>query len=92
MILRPINDRVIIRPLAPEEKTKGGLIIPDTAKTEQVKGYAIAVGKGKDGNLMTVAEGDLVIYGKYAGQEIEFGSEKYIVVREDEILAIIERE
>ena len=64
--MKPINDRVIVKPASAEDKTKGGIIIPDTAKEKPQRGEVIAVGPGKDGNLMTVAKGDIVLYGKYS--------------------------
>ena len=73
--MKPINDRVVIKPATAEESTKGGIIIPDTAKEKPQRGEVVAVGPGKDGNLMTVQVGDVVLYGKYAGQEINFEGE-----------------
>ena len=70
--MKPINDRVVVKPASAEEKTVGGIIIPDTAKEKPQKGEVIAVGPGKDGNKMTVKKGDIVLYGKYAGQEINY--------------------
>ncbi len=87
--MKPIADRVIIKPAPAEEKTKGGLIIPDTAKEKPQRGEVVAVGPGKDGNLMTVAPGDIVLYGKYSGQEISYEGQDYLIMREDEILVII---
>ena len=87
--MKPIADRVIIKPAAAEEKTKGGLIIPDTAKEKPQRGEVIAVGPGKDGNLMTVSVGDMVLYGKYSGQEITYEGNDYLIMREEEILVII---
>ncbi|MCY7327704.1 MAG: co-chaperone GroES [Saprospiraceae bacterium] len=87
--MKPIADRVIIKPAAAEEKTKGGLIIPDTAKEKPQRGEVIAVGPGKDGNLMTVAVGDLVLYGKYSGQEISHEGHDYLILREDDILVVL---
>ncbi|MCB0638012.1 MAG: co-chaperone GroES [Lewinella sp.] len=87
--MKPINDRVVIKPSAAEETTKGGIIIPDTAKEKPQRGEVVAVGPGKDGNLMTVAVGDVVLYGKYAGQEINYQGEDYIIMREDDILVIL---
>ena len=88
--MKPIADRVIIKPAPADEKTKGGLIIPDTAKEKPQRGEVIAVGPGKDGNLMTVQVGDLVLYGKYSGQEISFEGTDYLIMREDDILCVIE--
>ena len=87
--MKPIADRVIIKPAAAEEKTAGGLIIPDTAKEKPQKGNVVAVGPGKDGNKMTVKKGDTVLYGKYSGTEISHEGDDYIIMREDEILVIL---
>ncbi len=87
--MKPIADRVIIKPAPADEKTKGGIIIPDTAKEKPQRGEVIAVGPGKDGNLMTVTAGDVVLYGKYSGQEISFEGQDYLIMREEEILVII---
>ncbi|MCC6414135.1 MAG: co-chaperone GroES [Saprospiraceae bacterium] len=87
--MKPIADRVIIKPSAADEKTKGGLIIPDTAKEKPQRGEVIAVGPGKDGNLMTVQVGDLVLYGKYSGQEISYEGQDYLIMREEDILCIV---
>lgn len=91
MKMKPINDRVVIKPASAEEKTKGGIIIPDTAKEKPQRGTVVAVGPGKDGNLMTVQEGDTVLYGKYAGQELNYEGQDYLIVREDDILVILDR-
>ncbi len=88
-MMKPIGDRVVIKPAPAEEKTKGGIIIPDTAKEKPQRGEVVAVGPGKDGNLMTVQVGDIVLYGKYAGQEINYNGEDYMIMREDDILVII---
>lgn len=88
--MKPINDRVIVKPAPAEAKTKGGIIIPDTAKEKPQRGEVIAVGPGKDGNMMTVRKGDIVLYGKYAGQEFNFKGNDYLIMREDDILVIIE--
>ena len=87
--MKPINDRVVIKPAKAEEKTSGGIILPDTAKEKPQKGKVIAVGPGKDGNAMTVKQGNTVLYGKYAGQEIHYKGEDYLIMREDDILVII---
>lgn len=87
--MKPINDRVIVKPASAEEKTKGGIIIPDTAKEKPQRGEVIAVGPGKDGNKMTVSKGDTVLYGKYAGQEFSYKGVDYLIMREDDILVII---
>ncbi len=87
--MKPIADRVIIKPAPADEKTKGGIIIPDTAKEKPQRGEVVAVGPGKDGNMMTVTAGDIVLYGKYAGQEITYEGQDYLIMREDDILVII---
>lgn len=87
--MKPINDRVVVKPAAAEEKTKGGIIIPDTAKEKPQRGEVIAVGPGKDGNLMTVQVGDIVLYGKYAGQDLNYEGNDYLIMREDDILVIL---
>ena len=87
--MKPINDRVVVKPAAAEEKTTGGIIIPDTAKEKPQKGEVVAVGPGKEGNKMTVQVGDTVLYGKYAGQEISYQGQDYLIMREDDILVII---
>lgn len=89
MKMRPINDRVVVKPAPAEEKTKGGIIIPDTAKEKPQRGEVVAVGPGKEGNLMTVAVGDVVLYGKYAGQQIQWEGDDYLIMREDDILVIL---
>ena len=88
--MKPINDRVVVKPAAAEEKTKGGIIIPDTAKEKPQRGEVVAVGPGKDGNLMTVQVGDTVLYGKYSGQELNHGGNDYLIMREDDILVILD--
>jgi chaperonin GroES len=87
--MKPINDRVVVKPAQAEEKTKGGIIIPDTAKEKPQRGEVVAVGPGKDGNLMTVQVGDIVLYGKYAGQELNHNGADYLIMREDDILVIL---
>ncbi len=89
-MMKPINDRVVVKPAPADEKTKGGIIIPDTAKEKPQRGEVVAVGPGKDGNEMTVSKGDIVLYGKYAGQEISWEGTDYLIMREDDILVILE--
>lgn len=89
MSLKPINDRVVVQPAPADTKTSGGIIIPDTAKEKPQKGKIIAVGPGKDGNKMSVKKGDTVLYGKYAGQELEYQGKEYLIMREDDILVVI---
>ncbi|NJL74313.1 MAG: co-chaperone GroES [Saprospiraceae bacterium] len=88
--MKPINDRVVVKPAPADTKTKGGIIIPDTAKEKPQRGEVVAVGPGKDGNMMTVSVGDIVLYGKYAGQELNYDSQDYLIMREDDILIILE--
>ena len=87
--MRPINDRVVVKPALAEEKTQGGIIIPDTAKEKPQRGEVIAVGPGKDDNKMTVSIGDTVLYGKYSGQEINYEGDDLLIMREDDILVIL---
>lgn len=87
--MRPINDRVVVKPAPAEEKTAGGIIIPDTAKEKPQRGEVVAVGPGKDGNAMTVKKGDTVLYGKYSGQELSYNGDDYLIMREDDILVIL---
>ena len=94
MKLKPLNDRVLVKRLESEEKTAGGLFIPDTAKEKPSKGEVVAVGPGKtadDGKLipMAVKAGDQVLFNKYAGTEIKLDGVDHLVMREDDILAII---
>ena len=89
MKLKPINDRVVVKPAPADEKTKGGIIIPDTAKEKPQRGEVMAVGPGKDDVKMTVKGGDIVLYGKYAGQELNYEDTDYLIMREDDILVII---
>jgi chaperonin GroES len=95
MKVRPLYDRVLIKRLDTEEKTKGGIIIPDTAKEKPQEGRVIAVGKGKlldDGSTraLDVKVGDKVLFGKYSGSDISIDGEDYLILREEEILAIVE--
>jgi chaperonin GroES len=92
--IKPLGDRVLIKPLEAEEKTKGGIILPDTAKEKQQEGEVKAVGKGRteDGKVvpLEVKAGDKVLYGKYSGTEIKVDGEDMLVVKEEDILAIIQ--
>ena len=95
MKIRPLQDRVIVRRLEEEETTKGGIIIPDTAKEKPQEGKVIAVGKGKfteDGKLipLDVKVGDKILFGKYSGTEIKIEGEELLIMREEDILGIIE--
>lgn len=87
--MKPINDRVVIKPAAAEEKTKGGIIIPDNAKEKPLRGEIVAVGPGKKDAPMTVKVGDIVLYGKYAGNEFSHEGNDYLIMREDDILVIM---
>ncbi len=89
MNIKPLADRVLILPMAAEEKTIGGIIIPDTAKEKPLQGKVIAVGNGTKDEEMTIAVGDQVLYGKYAGTELEFEGEKYLIMRQSDVLAIL---
>jgi chaperonin GroES len=89
MTIKPLADRVLIKPAAAEEKTASGIIIPDSAKEKPLKGEVKAVGKGTKDEEMVVKEGDQVLYGKYAGTELELDGEKYLIMRQSDILAII---
>jgi len=94
--IRPLQDRVIVKRIEEDEKTKGGIIIPDTAKEKPQEGQIIAVGKGKvndDGKVMPldVKVNDRVLFGKYAGSEINIDGEEHIIMREEDILGIIEK-
>ncbi len=87
--MKPINDRVVIEPMAAEEKSAGGIILPDAGKEKPVQGTVIAVGPGKEDTKMTVKKGDTVLYGKYAGQELDYQGKSYLIMREDDILVIL---
>src|SRR3954447_12277971 len=87
--ITPLHDRVIVKPAAAEEKTAGGIIIPDTAKEKPQRGIVLAAGPGKKDEPVTVKEGDTVLYGKYAGTEIQIDGNDYLIMRESDILAIV---
>ncbi len=87
--ITPLADRVIVEPAAAEEKTAGGIIIPDTAKEKPQRGKIIAVGSGKKDEPMTVKVGDTVLYGKYAGTEIQVDGKDVLIMRESDIFAIV---
>ena len=87
--ITPLHDRVIIMPAAAEEKTAGGIIIPDTAKEKPQRGTVVAAGTGKKDEPVTVKVGDTVLYGKYAGTDLKYEGKDYLIMREDDILAII---
>lgn len=95
MKIRPLQDRVIVKRVAEEEKTKGGILIPDTAKEKPMEGKVIAVGNGKileNGTKVTpeVKKGDRILFGKYAGTEVKIDGEEHLILREDDILGVIE--
>ncbi len=90
MIIKPLGDRVLVEPAQAEEVTAGGIIIPDSAKEKPLKGNVIAVGNGTKDEEMIVKAGDVVLYGKYAGTEIELDGTKYLIMRQSDILGIIE--
>ncbi len=94
--LKPLADRVIVKPMEPEETTKGGIILPDTAKEKPIEGTIVAVGPGKvsdDGKVvkLEVKEGDKVLYGKYSGTEVTVEGEDYLIMRESDIFAIVSK-
>jgi chaperonin GroES len=95
MKVRPLHDRVIVKRVEEEETTKGGIIIPDTAKEKPIEGKVVAVGNGKileDGKKqpLEVKKGDKVLFGKYAGTDIKIDGEEHLIMREDDIIAIVE--
>ncbi|MGD0946896.1 MAG: co-chaperone GroES [Candidatus Binatia bacterium] len=95
MKIRPLQDRVLVKRIAEEEKTKGGIIIPDTAKEKPQEGKVVAVGKGKvndEGKVipLQVKVGDKILFGKYSGSEIKIDGEEHLIMREEDILGVIE--
>jgi chaperonin GroES len=96
MKIRPLQDRVIVKRVEEEEKTKGGIIIPDTAKEKPMEGKITAAGKGKvleDGKIhpLDVKVGDRILFGKYSGTEVKIDGEEHLIMREDDILGVIEK-
>jgi len=94
MKIRPLQDRVLVRRVKEEEKTKGGIIIPDTAKEKPIEGVVLAVGNGKaleDGTIrkLDVKEGDRILFGKYSGTEVKIDGEEALILREDDILGVL---
>ena len=89
MNIKPLADRVLIEPAAAETKTIGGIIIPDTAKEKPLPGTIMAVGNGTKDEEMILKEGDKVLYGKYAGTEIEHEGKKYLIMRQSDVVAIL---
>ena len=95
MKLRPLQDRILVQRVKEDEKTKGGIIIPDTAKEKPIEGRVIAAGKGKlseEGKriALEVKKGDRVLFGKYSGTEVKIEDEEYLIMREDDVLGVIE--
>ena len=95
MKIRPLHDRIVVKRLESEDRTKGGIIIPDSAKEKPIEGRVVAVGNGKllkDGKLrpLDVTVGDVVLFGKYAGNEVKIDGEGFVLLREDDLLAITE--
>jgi len=95
MKLRPLQDRILVQRVEEENKTKGGIIIPDTAKEKPAEGKVVAVGNGKvgdDGNRMAleIRVGDRILFGKYSGTEVKIEGEEYLIMREDDVLGVIE--
>lgn len=96
MKIRPLHDRVVLKRIQEEEKTKGGIIIPDTAKEKPVEGEVIAVGNGKileDGSVrkLDVKVGDRVLFGKYSGTEVKIDGDERLIMREEDVLCVVER-
>jgi chaperonin GroES len=96
MKIRPLYDRVVVSRIAEEEKTKGGIIIPDTAKEKPVEGKVLAVGSGRtleDGTVrkLDINVGDRVLFGKYSGTEVKIGGEDHLILREEDILGVVEK-
>jgi chaperonin GroES len=87
--IKPLADRVLVEPAAAETKTTSGIIIPDTAKEKPQKGIIVAVGAGTKDNPITVSVGDSVLYGKYAGTELQHEGKDYLIMKENDILAIV---
>lgn len=89
MTIKPLADRVLIEPAPAETKTIGGIIIPDTAKEKPLQGTVVAVGQGTKDEEMILKEGDTVLYGKYAGTELEHEGKKYLVMRQSDVVAVL---
>ncbi|MCD4734835.1 MAG: co-chaperone GroES [Bacteroidales bacterium] len=87
--IKPLADRVLVEPAAAEEKTSGGIIIPDTAKEKPQKGKIVAVGPGTKDEKLTVKVGDTILYGKYAGTELTYEGSQYLIMKESDIYAIL---
>ena len=91
MTLKPLADRVIIQPTAAEEVTASGIIIPDSAKEKPLRGTVVAVGNGTKDEEMILKEGDEVLYGKYAGTELDLDGDKVLIMRQSEVLAVVQK-
>jgi chaperonin GroES len=96
MKIRPLQDRILVKRVEEEEKTSGGIIIPDTAKEKPMEGKVVAVGKGKvleDGKVMPldVKKGDRILFSKYAGTEVKIGGQEHLIIREEDVLGVIEK-
>ena len=89
MSIKPLADRVLIEPAPAETKTVGGIIIPDTAKEKPLQGTIVAVGKGTKDEEMVLKEGDTVLYGKFAGTDLEFEGKKYLIMRQSDVVAVL---
>lgn len=94
-MLKPLGDRIIVKPISAEEKTPGGIVLPDTAKEKPQEGEVVAVGPGTQLSSgkrvpMDVKPGDRIIYGKYAGTEVKVGNEEYVILRQEDVLAVLE--
>lgn len=89
MNIKPLQDRVLIKPAPAEEKTVGGIIIPDTAKEKPLQGSVLAVGNGTKDEEMVLKVGDAVLYGKYSGTEVELEGEKYLIMKQSDVLAVL---
>ena len=96
MKLRPLQDRILVQRVEEETKTKGGIIIPDTAKEKPAEGKVVAVGNGKLGEdgkrvALEIKAGDRILFGKYSGTEVKIDGEEYLIMREDDVLAVVEK-
>ena len=96
MGIRPLQDRVLVKRVKEDEKTKGGIIIPDTAKEKPIEGKVVAVGNGKvlengDTRPLEVKKGDRILFGKYSGTEVKLDGEEHLILREDDILGVVEK-
>lgn len=89
MNIKPLADRVLVKPAPAEEKTAGGIIIPDTAKEKPLQGEVLAVGNGTKDEEMVLKAGDTVLYGKYSGTEVQLDGEKYLIMRQNDVLAVL---